>query len=163
MPSVPFAEPPGARGPDFDRTPTKCARLLQRDNPRPGSARAGNSAVVYCEANFGAIDGKTANGLVRHSEKYEILSVIDSQKSGLDAGEVLGDKPNGIPICADLAGAIALAGAFPTSSSSGWRPPAACSRLSERRVMLDAIGSRDEHRQRASRVPERRPGVRGGS
>ena len=35
------------------------------------------TAVVYCEANFGAIDGKTGNGLVRHSEKYEILSVID--------------------------------------------------------------------------------------
>ena len=40
------------------------------------------TAVVYCEANFGAIDGKTANGLVRHSEKYEILSVIDSEKAG---------------------------------------------------------------------------------
>ena len=29
-------------------------------------------AVVHCEANFGAIDGKTANGLVRNSERYEI-------------------------------------------------------------------------------------------
>ena len=44
------------------------------------------TAIVYCEGNFGAIDGKTANGLVRHSEKYEILSVIDSDKAGLDAG-----------------------------------------------------------------------------
>ena len=39
------------------------------------------TAIVYCEANFGAIDGKTANGLVRHSERYEILSVIDSHKA----------------------------------------------------------------------------------
>ena len=39
----------------------------------------GPAAVVYCEANFGQIDGKTANGLVRHSERYEILSVIDSR------------------------------------------------------------------------------------
>jgi hypothetical protein len=45
------------------------------------------TAIVYCEANFGAIDGKTANGLVRRSEKYEILSVIDSEKAGLDAGK----------------------------------------------------------------------------
>ena len=52
------------------------------------------SAVVYCEANFGAIDGKTANGLVRHSEKYKILSVIDSEKAGLNAGMVLDDEPN---------------------------------------------------------------------
>ncbi|MGB6336332.1 MAG: DUF1611 domain-containing protein, partial [Thermoanaerobaculia bacterium] len=44
------------------------------------------TAVVYCEENFGCIDGKTANGLVRHSEKYEILSVIDSERAGFDAG-----------------------------------------------------------------------------
>ena len=40
------------------------------------------TAIIYCEANFGAIDGKTANGLVRHSERYEILSVTDSEKAG---------------------------------------------------------------------------------
>jgi hypothetical protein len=38
-----------------------------------------STAVVYCEANFGEIDGKTANGLIRRSEKYKILSVIDSK------------------------------------------------------------------------------------
>ena len=53
------------------------------------------TAVVYCEANFGAMDGKTANGLVRYSEKYKILSVIDSTKAGLDAGTVLDEKPYG--------------------------------------------------------------------
>ena len=31
------------------------------------------TAIVYCEGNFAALDGKTANGLVRHSEKYKIL------------------------------------------------------------------------------------------
>ena len=40
----------------------------------------GSTAVVYCEGQFGEQDGKTANGLVRHSEKYEILSVIDSRQ-----------------------------------------------------------------------------------
>ena len=44
------------------------------------------TAIVYCEANFGAIDGKTANGLVRHSERYRILSVVDSKRAGGDAG-----------------------------------------------------------------------------
>ena len=33
---------------------------------------------------------------------------------------VLDDAPNGIPICADLADAIALAGGVPASSSSAW-------------------------------------------
>lgn len=104
------------------------------------SARPGATAVVYCEANFGANDGKTANGLVRHSEKYEILSVIDSEKSGLDSGEALGDKPNGIPICADLAAAIALAGRVPDFFIFGVAPTSGMLSPHERVVVLDAIG-----------------------
>ena len=100
----------------------------------------GSTAVVYCEANFGAMDGKTANGLVRHSEKYEILSVINSEKSGLDAGEVLGDKPNGIPICADLAEAITLAGRVPDFFILGMAPLSGMLSPLERGVVLDAIG-----------------------
>ena len=30
------------------------------------------TAIVYCEGNFVKIDGKTANGLIRRSEKYRI-------------------------------------------------------------------------------------------
>ena len=100
----------------------------------------GSTAVVYCEANFGAMDGKTANGLVRHSEKYEILSVIDSEKSGLDAGEVLDEKPNGIPICADLAEAITLAGRVPDFFIIGMAPLSGMLSSLERGVVLDAIG-----------------------
>jgi uncharacterized NAD-dependent epimerase/dehydratase family protein len=101
---------------------------------------SGTTAVVYCEANFGANDGKTANGLVRHSEKYEILSVIDSEKSGRDSGEVLGDKPNGIPICADLAAAIALAGRVPDVFIFGVAPTSGMLSAHERGVVLDAMG-----------------------
>jgi hypothetical protein len=77
-----------------------------------GQARVA-TAVVYCEGNFGAVDGKTANGLVRHSERYAIRSVIDSEKAGLDAGAVLDGEPNGIPICRDLGEALAQAGDLP--------------------------------------------------
>ena len=35
------------------------------------SLPVGSSSVVYCEGQFGEQDGKTANGLVRHSEKYD--------------------------------------------------------------------------------------------
>ena len=42
------------------------------------------TAIVYCEANFASGDGKTANGLIRHSERYEILSVIETRGRGLD-------------------------------------------------------------------------------
>ena len=85
------------------------------------------TAIVYCEANFGAINGKTANGLVRHSELYKILSVIDSEKAGLDAGVVLGEPPKAIPICRDLADALASAGTTPATLFSAWlRRAAGC-------------------------------------
>lgn len=44
---------------------------LLRDTPLSvvsGSTRT-STAIVYCEGNFAAIDGKTANGLVRYSER----------------------------------------------------------------------------------------------
>lgn len=106
---------------------------VRDERPRP-------TAVVYCEANFGAIDGKTANGLVRHSEKYEILSVIDSEKAGLDAGDVLGDVPNSIPICSDLNDAISLAGTVPDFFIFGMAPSSGMLSPAERTVVLEAIG-----------------------
>ena len=61
-----------------------------------------NSAVIYCEKNLGTMDGKTANGLIRYSEKYKIIAVIDSSKAGQDAGVVVCGKNNGIPVYKDL-------------------------------------------------------------
>ncbi len=99
----------------------------------------GNSAVVYAEAFFGTPDGKTANGLVRHSEKYEVLSVIDSTKAGADAGAYLDDVPNGIPICADLAHAIAVAGRVPDYFILGVAPLSGLLSPHQRGVVLDAM------------------------
>jgi uncharacterized NAD-dependent epimerase/dehydratase family protein len=97
------------------------------------------SAVVYCEANFGAVDGKTANGLVRHSEKYEILSVIDSEKAGLDAGMVLDAEPNGIRICRDLTDALAHAESVPDYFIFGMAPASGMLSSRERGLVLEAI------------------------
>jgi len=94
---------------------------------------------VYCEANFGRIDGKTANGLVRYSERYEILSVIDSEKAGLDAGTVLGDAPNGIPVSVDLDASIALAGRVPAYFIFGMAPSSGMLSPAERTIVLDAV------------------------
>ncbi|HUF33908.1 MAG TPA: DUF1611 domain-containing protein [Acidimicrobiales bacterium] len=98
------------------------------------------TAVVYCEANFGAGDGKTANGLVRHSERYEIVAVIDSWQAGLDAGEVLDGEVSSIPIVRDLAGAISLVGGTPDVFIFGVAPSSGMLSAPERLVMLDAIG-----------------------
>jgi uncharacterized NAD-dependent epimerase/dehydratase family protein len=97
------------------------------------------TAIVYCEGNFGAIDGKTANGLVRYSEKYEILSVLDSTQAGLDSGEVLDGVANGIPVCASLAEAISLAGYTPDFFIIGMAPANGLLSTDERAVTLDAI------------------------
>jgi uncharacterized NAD-dependent epimerase/dehydratase family protein len=60
------------------------------------------NALVYCDGAFNTPNGKTAHGLVRFTERYRILSVIDSVYTGHDAGEVLDGRANGIPVYADL-------------------------------------------------------------
>lgn len=111
------------------------------DQSRPAApADRRQTATVYCEGNFGAVDGKTANGLVRHSERYEILSVIDSEKQGLDAGEVLDGVPNGVPVCHDLPNALARAGVVPDFFIFGMAPTSGMLSAHERSVVLEAIG-----------------------
>lgn len=97
------------------------------------------TAIVYCEANFGAVDGKTANGLVRHSERFNILSVIDSEKNGLDAGMVLDNVPNGIPVCFDLTAALALAEDMPDYFIFGMAPSSGMLSVIERGLILEAM------------------------
>lgn len=97
------------------------------------------TAIVYCEANFGKIDGKTANGLIRHSERYKILSVIDSEKAGQDTGSVLDDKPNGVPVCRDLADSLAQAGTTPDYFIFGIAPSSGMLSEYQRNLILEAM------------------------
>src|SRR2546427_3219362 len=78
------------------------------DFPTPLSQGIGmERAIILCDGYFGQSTGKTANGLVRYSKRYEIVGVIDHTKAGRDAGEVLDGKPNGIPIVVDMNQAVA--------------------------------------------------------
>lgn len=123
----PFSTWPNAPFADHDRAASTDAAMSTP--PRSGGEQQRvATAVVYCEANFGAIDGKTANGLVRHSERYEILSVIDSEKVGLDAGVVLGDEPTPSLSIATSPTHWRTPEVYPTTTSSGWRRRAACCR-----------------------------------
>jgi uncharacterized NAD-dependent epimerase/dehydratase family protein len=107
--------------------------------PSGGKPKKANTAIVYCEGNFGAIDGKTANGLVRYSEKYEILSVIDSENAGLNTGVVLGDAPNAIPIRRDLADALAQLDEPPDYFIFGMAPSSGMLSKRERGLMIEAM------------------------
>lgn len=59
-------------------------------------------AVVLAEGCLGEDMGKTANGLVLHSMRDEVVAAIDSTRVGKDAGEVVSGKPNGIPVVANF-------------------------------------------------------------
>jgi hypothetical protein len=97
------------------------------------------TAVVYCEENFNKIDGKTANGLIRQSERYKILSVIDSQKAGLDSGVVLDGRPNNIPICHDIKDSLEHAGYIPDYFIFGMAPSSGMLSPHQRKLILEAI------------------------
>lgn len=99
----------------------------------------GSTAVVYCEGQFGEQDGKTANGLVRFSERYEILSVIDSSKQGQDAGRFLDGVSNGIPVVRSLTEALAMAERTPDYLIFGIAPADGLLSASHRAVLLDGI------------------------
>ena len=65
------------------------------------------TALVVCDGYFDTPVGKTAHGLVRGTDRYRVLGVIDRAHAGRDAGEVLDGKPAGIPVYSDLGEAIA--------------------------------------------------------
>jgi uncharacterized NAD-dependent epimerase/dehydratase family protein len=123
-----------------DRSPSDAWRDRADAVPaEPLSLPVGSTAVVYCEGQFGEQDGKTANGLVRHSEKYEILSVIDSRQAGVDAGSFLDGSANGIPVLGSLREAIAYAGRVPDYLICGVAPADGLLSDAQRIVLLDGI------------------------
>ncbi len=99
----------------------------------------GSTAVIYCEGMFGQQEGKTANGLVRHSERYDIVSVIDSRHAGLDAGTVLTGQPLGIPLVASLTDALAQRPVTADYLIWGAAPADGLVTTEQREVLLEAI------------------------
>jgi len=70
---------------------------------------ANNNAIIYCEGGFNTTNGKTAHGLVRFTDRFKVLGVIDSRYAEKDSGLVLDGTPNGIPIVYDLNEGLILA------------------------------------------------------
>ena len=97
------------------------------------------TALVYCENQFGLVDGKTATGLVRHSEIYNIVGVIDSSLAGKDAGEELGEEKSGIPIFINLDDALSKLSKVPDCYIYGKAPIEAYISTEERNLVLEAM------------------------
>ncbi|MEL7074655.1 MAG: DUF1611 domain-containing protein [Cyanobacteria bacterium J06582_2] len=100
---------------------------------------AKKTALVYCENQFGLMDGKTAAGLVRHSETYNIVGIIDSSLAGKDAGEQLDDQKNNIPIFANLQSALDNLSDIPHCYIYGKAPLDATLSIAERALILEAM------------------------
>ncbi|WP_298775506.1 DUF1611 domain-containing protein [uncultured Shewanella sp.] len=97
------------------------------------------TAIIYCEGQFGKTDGKTANGLVRSSQKYRILSVIDSEMAGLNSGEVLGEEKNNIPIVANMMEATEFSETMPDYFIFGIAPSSGVLSNAEKSIILAAM------------------------
>jgi len=96
-------------------------------------------AVVFCEGNFAKGDGKTANGLIRHSDIYQIVSVVDSTCAGQDSGEILDGQKNGIPIFSDLKQAVTAVESTPHTLIYGVAPANGRLPKAHREIILEAI------------------------
>jgi uncharacterized NAD-dependent epimerase/dehydratase family protein len=75
-------------------------------------------AIVYCEGAFRTTNGKTAHGLVRRSERFHVLSVVDSTCAGGHVHDLLEGAMPGIPVHARLDHALAAARQADTPAST---------------------------------------------
>lgn len=57
-----------------------------------------SNAILITGGKLDTISAKTAHGLIRGSDRFNIVGVIDSRQPGKDAGEVLDGKRRNIPV-----------------------------------------------------------------
>ena len=60
------------------------------------------TAVVFTDGQLDHPAAKTTHGLIRGTERYKILAVLDHHFAGKDAGEIIDGKKRDIPIYASL-------------------------------------------------------------
>lgn len=61
-----------------------------------------SNAILLTAGYLDSDNGKTAHGLIRGTERFTILGIVDQKTAGRDAGEVLDGKKRNIPIYATL-------------------------------------------------------------
>lgn len=61
-----------------------------------------SNAIILTAGYLDSDNGKTAHGLIRGTERFNILGIIDDKVAGRDAGEILDGKTRGIPVYATL-------------------------------------------------------------
>jgi uncharacterized NAD-dependent epimerase/dehydratase family protein len=61
-----------------------------------------SNAIVITGGYLDTISAKSAHGLIRGSDRFNILGVIDAKNAGKDAGEVLDGKKRNVPVFASI-------------------------------------------------------------
>lgn len=69
---------------------------------------SGGTALVLTAGMLQHSNAKTAHGLIRGSERFQVVGVIDTPSAGLDAGEIVDGQPRQIPVFATLTEALAV-------------------------------------------------------
>ena len=70
-------------------------------NPLTSTSISGTASVL-ASGHFNPDRAKTAFGLVRGSERFQVLAVIDSKTAGQDAGDIVDSTKLDIPVFLSL-------------------------------------------------------------
>jgi uncharacterized NAD-dependent epimerase/dehydratase family protein len=98
-------------------------------------------ALVLAPGAFCTDSAKTAHGLVRGSERFDVVAVLDADAAGLDAGEALDGRRRGIPVFATLEQALAGAPRRPDTCIVGVATPGGTFPPALRALLLEAAGA----------------------
>jgi uncharacterized NAD-dependent epimerase/dehydratase family protein len=61
-----------------------------------------NNAIIITGGALDSLSAKTAHGLIRGTDRFRIVGVIDFKQTGKDAGQVLDGKVRNIPVYASI-------------------------------------------------------------
>ncbi len=65
-----------------------------------------SNAIVITGGYLASSNAKTAHGLIRGTERFNVLAIIDEKFPGADAGEILDKRKRNIPVYATIAEAL---------------------------------------------------------
>jgi uncharacterized NAD-dependent epimerase/dehydratase family protein len=65
-----------------------------------------SNAIVITGGYLASSNAKTAHGLIRGTERFNVLAIIDEKFPGMDAGEILDKRKRNIPVYANIAEAL---------------------------------------------------------
>lgn len=65
-----------------------------------------SKAIVITGGYLDTNNAKTAHGLIRGTDRFDIVGIVDEKHAGKDAGEVLDGKTRGIPVFASISEAV---------------------------------------------------------